>query len=72
MREELREVCDEEFVAANAPNDRHGEVDSGNIAEKNEGECDGKVEVGGGGTIGGVVGNGIGGATNTPDSVGEE
>ena len=33
-REELREVRDEEFIYENSPDDHHGEVESGDIAEK--------------------------------------
>ncbi len=66
--EESRDDCDDKFIDANAPDDHHGEVDSGDIAEKNEGGRDREVEVGSGETIGGVVGDGIDSTTNTPDS----
>ncbi len=72
LRKELREVCDEEFIYANSPDDHHGEVDSGDIAEKNDGGCDRKIEVGRGETIGGevrgeVVGDGFCGASISND-----
>ena len=66
-REELREVCDEECIHANSPDHCHGEVVSGDVPETNEGGCDGKVEVGIRETIGGVLGDGIGCATNNPN-----
>ncbi len=64
LREELREDRDEEFIYENSPDDHHREVESGDIAEINEGGRDRKFEVGSGETIGGevrgeVVGNGF-------------
>ena len=35
LREELREDRDEEFIYENSPDDHHGEVDFGDIHEKN-------------------------------------
>ncbi len=66
-RVELREVRDEECKYENSPDDHHGEVDSGDIPEKNDRVSDGEVEVGTGETIGGVLGDGIGRATNNSD-----
>ncbi len=60
VREESRDDRDDGIIDANSPDDHNGEVDFGDITEKNNGVSDGEVKVGSGKSTGRVFDHRIG------------